>query len=313
MCPTRTRLALQRAVDAVDGKVVDVGDHRQIPSVDVGGGHYALARRLGATVLGHGHRFRDPAELFRDHQPAAPPPRSKSSARRAPRPTITRSRPTRGWRWSTTGSPTATPATKCSCSPRSAPRSASSTGWPAPTSLPARRSRTYQAPDDRSAITLAVGDEIVLRRNHRLTQRDGTTLAVRNGMTGRVIVIRRREITVELDGAHRSPERSARVTLPAGYVGTHVDHGYARTVDTAQGAAVDHSLFAPSASATAERAYVALSRGRHSNRLYATRDRAWIDAIGQRRGRSAFCVEFAGLARWSQPRPLSAVLILRYR
>ena len=42
MCPTRTRLALQRAVDAVDGKIVDVGDHRQIPSVDVGGGHYAL-------------------------------------------------------------------------------------------------------------------------------------------------------------------------------------------------------------------------------------------------------------------------------
>ena len=76
MCPTRTRLALQRAVDAVDGKIVDVGDHRQIPSVDVGGGHYALAQRLGATVLGQNHRFRDPvyrdaAELFRDRQPAA--------------------------------------------------------------------------------------------------------------------------------------------------------------------------------------------------------------------------------------------------
>ena len=42
ICPTRNRLALQRAVDAVDGKIVDVGDHRQIPSVDVGGGHYAL-------------------------------------------------------------------------------------------------------------------------------------------------------------------------------------------------------------------------------------------------------------------------------
>ena len=72
--------------------------------------------------------------------------------------------------------------------------------------------------------------------------------------------------------------------LPAGYVGAHVDYGYARTVDTAQGATVDHSLFAPSASATAERAYVALSRGRLSNRIYATHDRAWIDAIGRRRG-----------------------------
>jgi ATP-dependent exoDNAse (exonuclease V) alpha subunit len=76
MCPTRSRLALQRAVDAVDGKVVDVGDHRQIPSVDVGGGHYALAQRLGASVLGHNHRFRDPvyrdaAELLRDREPVA--------------------------------------------------------------------------------------------------------------------------------------------------------------------------------------------------------------------------------------------------
>jgi hypothetical protein len=74
------------------------------------------------------------------------------------------------------------------------------------------------------------------------------------------------------------------VTLPAGYVGEHVEYGHARTVDTAQGATVDHSLFTPSASASAERTYVALSRGRLSNRIYATRDRAWIDAIGQRRG-----------------------------
>lgn len=80
------------------------------------------------------------------------------------------------------------------------------------------------------------------------------------------------------------PGIPAHVTLPAGYVGVHVEYGYARTVDTAQGATVDHSLFAPSASATAERAYVALSRGRLSNRIYATHDRAWIDAISQRRG-----------------------------
>jgi hypothetical protein len=43
-------------------------------------------------------------------------------------------------------------------------------------------------------------------------------------------------------------------------------------------------LFAPSTSATAERAYVELSRGRLSNRIYATDDRAWIDAIAQRHG-----------------------------
>jgi ATP-dependent exoDNAse (exonuclease V) alpha subunit len=148
----------------------------------------------------------------------------------------------------------------------------------------ARRARTYQAPDDRRTISLGVGDEVILRRNHRFTQPDGTDVAVRNGMTGRVTATRRRHVTVELDAAHRSLEGPGRVTLPAGYVGAHVDHGYARTVDTAQGATVDHSLFAPSPSATVERAYVALSRGRLSNRVYATDDRAWIDAIGQGRG-----------------------------
>jgi cell wall assembly regulator SMI1 len=93
-----------------------------------------------------------------------------------------------------------------------------------------------------------------------------------------------RGITVELDHDLRIPGARDSVTLPAGYVGAQVDYGYARTVDTAQGSTVDHSLFAASASASAERAYVALSRGRMSNCIYATRDLAWIDAIGQRRG-----------------------------
>jgi ATP-dependent exoDNAse (exonuclease V) alpha subunit len=106
---------------------------------------------------------------------------------------------------------------------------------------------------------------------------------VRNGMTGRVTATRRRHVTVELDAAHHTLGGPTSVVLPDGYVGAHVDYGYARTVDTAQGATVDHSLFAPSASATAERAYVALSRGRLSNRIYATCGRAWIDAMGQRR------------------------------
>ena len=71
MTPTRNRLALQQLIDAVGGKVADVGDHRQIPSVDAGGGHAVLARELGSVTLGIDHRFRipalrDAAELVRD-------------------------------------------------------------------------------------------------------------------------------------------------------------------------------------------------------------------------------------------------------
>jgi conjugative relaxase-like TrwC/TraI family protein len=289
MCPTRTRLALQRAVDAVGGKVVDVGDHRQIPSVDVGGGHHALTQRLGATVLGHNHRFRDPvyrnaAELLRDHHAAA----AVEVLRAQGAVSDYHARPVDAWTtmvddWLTHrdhGHSVLMLATERA--------TVADLNRLARAHLIARgditrRARTYQAPDDHRTVTLGVGDEIIMRRNQRLTQPDGITVAVRNGMTGRVTAARRRSITFDLDAAHRTLDGPAKVTLPSSYVGAYVDYGYARTVDTAQGATADHSLFAPSVSATAERAYVALSRGRLSNRIYATHDHTWIHAIGRRR------------------------------
>ncbi|CAN5903734.1 hypothetical protein BH23ACT10_BH23ACT10_17150 [soil metagenome] len=48
------------------------------------------------------------------------------------------------------------------------------------------------------------------------------------------------------DAAHRNADGPAAITLP-GRTSAHVDYSYARTVDTAQGATVDHSLFTPSA------------------------------------------------------------------
>jgi hypothetical protein len=143
-----------------------------------------------------------------------------------------------------------------------------------------KHASTYMAPDGSRTITLAVGDEIILRRNVvRLPQPHGEAISVRNGMTGRITRSDKRGVAMRLDAEHRTVDGQADVALPAAYVGEHVGYGYARTVDTAQGTTVDHSLFAPSTSTSAERAYVALSRGRHTNRIYATRDRRWIDAI----------------------------------
>ncbi|MBW3606661.1 MAG: relaxase domain-containing protein, partial [Actinobacteria bacterium] len=196
MCPTRTRLALQRAVDGVDGKIVDVGDHRQIPSVDVGGGHYALTQRLGATVLGQNHRVRDPvyrdaAELLRDHQPAA----AVEVLRVQDAVSDQHATPVDAWvamvdDWLTHRDHghdvlmLATERATVGELNRLARAHLAARGDIA------RRGRTYRAPDDRSAIALGVGDEVILRRNHRLTHSDGTTIAVRNGMTGRVTATR---------------------------------------------------------------------------------------------------------------------------
>jgi hypothetical protein len=144
----------------------------------------------------------------------------------------------------------------------------------------ARRGRRYVSDDEARDIELAVGDHVILRRNDaRLPQPDSTTVTVRNGMTGTVIATGRGSVTVELDPDHQEPDRPTRIVLPSGYVGADVDHGYARTVHTAQGATNDHSLYAPSPAGSAESAYVALSRGRHTNRIYATTESGWAEAI----------------------------------
>jgi conjugative relaxase-like TrwC/TraI family protein len=287
MCPTRTRLALQQAVDAVGGKVVDVGDHRQIPSVDVGGGHYALAQRLGATTLGVNHRFRDPvyrdaAELLRDRNPTV----ALELLRAQGAVSDGHDKPAGAWMamvddWLThrdTGDQVLMLATERA--------TVDQLNRLARAHLVvrgdiAKKTRAYRASDDSRDLGLAIGDEVILRRNDaRLPQPHGDPVQVRNGMTGRIVTADRRGVTVALDADHATPDGPYEVTLPASYVGAHVDYAYARTVDTAQGATVDHSMFAPSASTSAERAYVALSRGGQTNRIYATTDRAWEDAIG---------------------------------
>jgi ATP-dependent exoDNAse (exonuclease V) alpha subunit len=291
MCPTRTRLALQQAVDAVGGKVVDVGDHRQIPSVDVGGGHYSLAQRLGATVLGQNHRFRDPvyrdaAELLRDRQPesALELLRSRGAV------SDEHEQPVDAWAamvddWLAYRENGDQVLMLASERTTVAQLNQLARAHLVHRGQVHRRSRTYRSADDSRTVALGVGDEVILRRNDtRLAQPGGKTVAVRNGMTGRITRTDRRSITVQLDANHIGRDGPTEITLAASYIGANVDYAYARTVDTAQGATVDHSLFAPTAATSAERAYVALSRGRVSNRIYATTDRTWADALAEPRG-----------------------------
>ncbi|WP_146072823.1 helicase C-terminal domain-containing protein [Cryobacterium sp. Y62] len=60
------------------------------------------------------------------------------------------------------------------------------------------------------------------------------------------------------------------LTLPAEYVATHVELGYAATINRVQGMTVDtsHILVDPQ-STSREQLYVAATRGRESNRMYA--------------------------------------------
>ena len=49
-------------------------------------------------------------------------------------------------------------------------------------------------------------------------------------------------------------------------------HGYASTIHVAQGLTVDHAFVLAGPGLNRESGYTALSRGRHTNRLYAARD-----------------------------------------
>jgi conjugative relaxase-like TrwC/TraI family protein len=127
-----------------------------------------------------------------------------------------------------------------------------------------QRARARMQPTGRlTGPTLAIdgrefqaGDRIVCLRNDR-------HLGVVNGTRATVD-----HVTDNLGLAVRLDD-DRQVTLPADYLGAgHVTHGYAITGHKAQGITVDHSFVLGSDELYREWGYVALSRGRRTNRLY---------------------------------------------
>jgi ATP-dependent exoDNAse (exonuclease V) alpha subunit len=100
-------------------------------------------------------------------------------------------------------------------------------------------------------------------------------------MEGTVLRAGRRGLEVQLDREHVSGQ--AVLVLPASYVAADVDYGYAATCDKAQGSTVDHALYHPTDHSSSERAYVALSRGRKTNKIYAVQGSGWEAALSNRR------------------------------
>jgi ATP-dependent exoDNAse (exonuclease V) alpha subunit len=284
MTPTRNRLALQQLVDAVGGKVADVGDHRQIPSVDAGGGHAVLARELGAVTLGIDHRFkipqlRDAAELIRNGHAATGiavleelgmvhefwQPDQRTDALIDTWLDLREQDEHNDVRMLATENAV---VERLNLAARAALIHQGEVS---------RRGKTYVSGDDTRDIRLAVGDRVRLGRNDgHLAQPDGSRVQVRNGMEGTITTVSRRHITVQLDAG----EDLTHVTLPAAYVGECVDYAYAVTANKAQGMTVDHVLFAPSPASSQETAYTALSRGRYSNHIFAVIGSGWEEALG---------------------------------
>jgi len=107
----------------------------------------------------------------------------------------------------------------------------------------------------------SIGDTIITRRNNRRL-RAGSGW-VKNGDRWQVLDVRR---DGSLDVRDQSTNR--RLTLPADYVATYVELGYATTIHGAQGMTADtcHGLLTGQESR--QQLYTMLSRGRHANHAY---------------------------------------------
>lgn len=112
------------------------------------------------------------------------------------------------------------------------------------------------------------GDTIITRHNDRQLRNRHSW--VYNGQTWTITAVRHDvSVTIRPPGS----EFGNSIVLPAEYVADHVDLGYAVTAHRAQGITTDtaHVLVEPTT--TRENLYVAMTRGRESNRAYVILDR----------------------------------------
>jgi hypothetical protein len=113
------------------------------------------------------------------------------------------------------------------------------------------------------------GDEVVLRRNHPNQHLvTGEPFAVDNGMRGTITSISPHHMTLRITTGQQ-------VVLERGYLERGwVDHAYANTIHTVQGATADDVMLVGPAGLYLESAYVALSRARDRTRIYLTAHQA---------------------------------------
>ena len=120
-----------------------------------------------------------------------------------------------------------------------------------------------------SGPALAVSNDEFRTGDTVMTLRNDRRVGVRNGDRGIVVSIDTdaRALHVQL--------RDREVTLPAAYLEAgHVTHGYAMTVHKAQGLTCDRSFVLGTDDLYREMGYVAMSRGRIGNHLFAVGERS---------------------------------------
>jgi ATP-dependent exoDNAse (exonuclease V) alpha subunit len=126
-------------------------------------------------------------------------------------------------------------------------------------------------------LVAGVGDRVVTRRNHRrLHTPDGF---VRNGDLWDVVGVHDGALRVRAPSTPGRGGARRTVLLPATYVAEHVELGYATSTARTQGTTVDETHTTAAPGMAREDLYVAMSRGRDSNRVYVVTDGADDDCV----------------------------------
>jgi hypothetical protein len=262
MVGTRALAALAEAVGHVNGKLVLVGDDRQLPEIEAGGAFRTLAERLGASELREVRRQREAWDRRAlDALRNGDVERWARAYRDAGHITVAR-RPDEARAALVNDYVRADGDRLMIAARRSDVRDLNDL------TREVLRSRDELGPDELTIAGrgFAVGDRVVGTRNDR-------RLGILNGQRGTVRQVDREHetITVTLGDSND-------VTLDSCYLAAgRLDHGYAITAHRAQGATVDRTFVLGSEELYREWGYTALSRHRDEARFYISRGDLGLD------------------------------------
>ena len=262
MVGTRQLAAITDLVEQAEGKLILIGDDRQLPEIEAGGLFRVLANRLPTVELTDNIRQQHQWERNALNQLRDGSADQAIEAYRQHRRLIvgrsrddTTARAVIDWYRHVTATGDLTSGLLITHNNDTV------------TELN-ERARTHLIASNRlNGPTLKAGERVFQAGDRILCRKNQTRLGVLNGDLATIISVDQetKSLTVRLD---RDPETRI---LPVWYLDQgHLDYGYAMTGHKAQGVTTDRTFVLIDGTTDREWAYVAMSRGRQNNTLYLT-------------------------------------------
>lgn len=257
MVDTRRLSRLVTHINRANGKLVLVGDPRQLPEIGPGGVFAALPARIGAVELVENRRQRHPGERhavveLREGRAAKAIERLSQHGRVVTAATAPAARARLVGDWLA-----ARDDGQDAVMIASRHKDVNDLNDTARQAL-LHRGDVAGPAVDANGRHFAAGDRVMALRNNR-------RLGLTNGHRGTVLAAH-----VEAHGLSVAWDTGTTTVVPRAYLQAgHLTHGYALTIHKAQGMTCDAAFVLGDDRLYAEAGYTALTRARHQNRLYA--------------------------------------------